>query len=445
MYIRRASDDSPSSGGSNNLYFIAIIVLAVAVAFITAFFVLRHLRRRNYSPRFIPGSYLKGLWQQWTPGSSYNAVPGGTRRMDIDGGADDSVGEGHQQQRHQHQQHQQQQQAAVDRNTSVRSVMTLPSYTLTPKASEQVIAREGERDGMDVVIEFPETADEEEAHREEQMESLYQIRLARRREIAEREEARQQRREARERGDWARLEELRRESRARAEADRLLPSGDSNSNPNGSAASVSAAVLLAEHQSRNRERRVSSVSYADIGHVRHDGTRLRSTSPDPDSDSRGLLDSAAAMGSASAATLPGIHIHQRTTSASSLLSHASNHSDASSLGTAVGSALDLNTIPPPYDDAISTTTTATTTATASGWGDAPPYQPTPPNETVTRHAGDEDAHEARPPELAPRLPPLSTLPSIAIEVATPTSSAPPTPISHIQAPSPVHTPTSAPR
>ncbi|EZF34797.1 hypothetical protein H109_02118 [Trichophyton interdigitale MR816] len=437
MYIqRRASDDA---GNETNLYFVAIIVLALVVAFITAFFVLRHLRRRDYQPRFIPGRFLKGLWQRWTPGqssSSYNAVPNGNnnRRLAneaLNGADDDQLGQAAT--------------AAVDRNTSVRSVMTLPSYTLTPKASERVIAREGERDGMDVVIEFPETAEEEEANREEQMESLYQIRLARRREIAEREELRQQRREARERGDWARLEELRRESRARAEANRLVSSAadGSGASPNGSAANVSAAVLLAEHQSRNRGRRVSSVSYADIGHVRHDGTRLTSGSHSPDSDSRALLDSAASMGMG--------HSHQRTTSASSLLSQASVHSDVSSLG-AMGADLGINSIPPPYDDAISETGTATGN---NGWGDAPPYQPTPPNETasiVTQETADEAGRdreaaepEGRPPEQPPRLPPLSTLPSIAIEVATPTTSAPPTPISHLQAPSPAHTPASAPR
>ncbi|EZG07989.1 hypothetical protein H106_02757 [Trichophyton rubrum CBS 735.88] len=433
MYIqRRASDDA---GDEPNLYFVAIIVLALVVAFITAFFVLRHLRRRDYQPRFIPGRFLKGLWQRWTPGtssSSYNAVPNGTNRRlaneALNGADDDRQGQAAA--------------ATVDRNTSVRSVMTLPSYTLTPKASERVIAREGERDGMDVVIEFPETAEEEEANREEQMKSLYQIRLARRREIAEREELRQQRREARERGDWARLEELRRESRARAEAGRLVSAtADGSASPNGSAANVSAAVLLAEHQSRNRGRRVSSVSYADIGHVRHDGTRLTSGSHSPDSDSRALLDSAAGMG------MMG-HSHQRTTSASSLLSQASVHSDVSSLGTA-GPDLGINSIPPPYDDAISETGTAT--GMGGGWGDAPPYQPTPPNETASMVTQETDREreavepEARPPEQPPRLPPLSTLPSIAIEVATPTTSAPPTPISHPQAPSPVHTPTSAPR
>ncbi|KAF3480861.1 uncharacterized protein GIQ15_06208 [Arthroderma uncinatum] len=409
MYILpRANEDTPDG---SNLYFIAIIVLALVVAIIITFFVLRHLRIWNYQPKLIPGKYLKGVWRRWTPGStSYNAVPNGTAQLAEANGRDEA--------------RQSPREAALDRNTSIRSVMTLPSYTITPKASERVIAREGERDGMDVVVEFPETAEEEEQDREEQMESLYQIRLARRREIAEREEARQQRREARERGDWARVEELRRESRARAEANRLQSQSES---PNGSSVNVSAATLLAEHQSRGRERRVSSVSYADIGHVRHDGTRLFSSSPD--SDSRGLLESAAGMGSSPL----GAHIHQRTTSASSLLSNTTNNSDAESFGTATGPTalageadLGMRSIPPPYD--------------AVGWGDAPPYQPTPPNEVAS-----EVFVVVEHVDHAPRLPPLSTLPSIAIEVATPTSSAPPTPISRLQTPSPVHSATSAPR
>ena len=72
-----------------------------------------------------------------------------------------------------------------DRNTSVRSVMTLPAYSQAPKETEQVIGREGERAGMDTVVEFPEDPAEEEARREEEMESLYQIRQARRQEVAE--------------------------------------------------------------------------------------------------------------------------------------------------------------------------------------------------------------------------------------------------------------------
>lgn len=181
--------------------------------------------------------------------------------------------------------------AGVNRNTSVRSVMTLPAYSQAPKESEQVLGREGERAGMDTVVEFPETQDEEDAAREVEMESLYQIRQARRREIAEREERRQERREARERGDFNRLEELRRESRNR------------NQPVNQSTGNLTADTLIAEHQSRPKERRVSSVAYMDVGQVRHDGTRLRANSTE--SERGGLLDGAAPMGE---------NAHGRTTS-----------------------------------------------------------------------------------------------------------------------------------
>jgi hypothetical protein len=134
--------------------------------------------------------------------------------------------------------------AGVDRHTSVRSVMTLPPYAPAPREDERVLGREGERAGMDNVIELPETADDEEGRREDEMESLYQIRLARRIEAADRE-ARQ--------------------------------------------------MLIAEHQSntRARDRRVSSVAYGDLGVARHDGTRLRANSTE--SDNRPLLDSAASI------------------------------------------------------------------------------------------------------------------------------------------------------
>ena len=66
--------------------------------------------------------------------------------------------------------------------------MTLPPYSYSPKPTEQILGREGERAGMDIVAEFPGTADEEENRREDEMESLYQIRQARRQEIADSEE-----------------------------------------------------------------------------------------------------------------------------------------------------------------------------------------------------------------------------------------------------------------
>lgn len=213
--------------------------------------------------------------------------------------------------------------AGVDRNTSVRSVMTLPAYSQAPKESEQVIGREGERAGMDMVVEFPETVDEEELRRDDEMESLYQIRLARRRELAEREQRRQERREARERGDFDRLEELRMQSRLRADSANASATND-----------LSAAAMLAEHQSRGRDRRVSSVSYGELGQVRHDGSRLRANSEE--SERGGLLDGAAPMGEGQArnraasgsssffSVFTRPHTHNRSTSSLSISTAASD-------------------------------------------------------------------------------------------------------------------------
>ncbi|KAF3764566.1 hypothetical protein M406DRAFT_259855 [Cryphonectria parasitica EP155] len=168
-------------------------------------------------------------------------------------------------------------QDGVNRNTSVRSVMTLPAYRPKATDTEQVLGREGERDGIDTVVELP-TAEEEEAMREEEMDALYQIRLARRRQLAEREERRQERREARERHDHRALADIR--SRAREAADQAVREVDE---------------LRGQHDAikHNRQRAVSSVSYADVGLVRADGTRLRANSNE--SERMGLLSDAASI------------------------------------------------------------------------------------------------------------------------------------------------------
>ena len=189
--------------------------------------------------------------------------------------------------------------------------MTLPPYHPSPNPNERLIAREGERAGVDTVVEFPETAEEEETRRGEDMESLYQIRQARRQEINERNERRRQRQEAREQGDWARLEQLRLDAqrRARARAESTGSAGSSTTSlPPGSS-----RELMAEHAARasSRERRVSSVSYADLGLARHDGTRLRADSVE--SDHRPLLESAAGIsGSISANNDPLQEAPRRT-------------------------------------------------------------------------------------------------------------------------------------
>jgi hypothetical protein len=184
--------------------------------------------------------------------------------------------------------------------------MTLPAYSESARESEQILGREGERAGMDVVLEYPEDRDEEEERREEEMESLYQIRRARRQEQAEREARRQQRREARARGDYEALARIQGESRRRQDE------------------ALASQILIAEHQSRNRDRRVSSVQYADLGVARHDGTRIRGNSTD--SDNRPLLDSAASIAGSSIRPASNLS-HHRGRSASSVLSISTTGSD----------------------------------------------------------------------------------------------------------------------
>lgn len=205
--------------------------------------------------------------------------------------------------------------SAVDRNTSVRSIMTLPAYRTKANDNEQVLGREGERDGVDVVVDMP-SVEEHEALREDEMETLYQIRLARQDQIAQRDERRQLRREARSRGDMVALREL--SERARA-------------------ASQSHVVEdLREEQQRlrtQRSRAVSSVSYEQLGVVSHDGTRLRANSQE--SERRGLLSDAASIAlsarspsaishrlsdAALSVRSPSALSHRRERSASSVLS-----------------------------------------------------------------------------------------------------------------------------
>jgi hypothetical protein len=144
------------------------------------------------------------------------------------------------------------------------------------------------------------------------MESLYQIRVQRRREIAEREERREARRDARRREDYTTLAAMRQESIWRAQQ----------------RATAGAAAMIADHRANSRERRVSAVQYGDLGVARHDGTRLRANSTD--SDNRPLLDSAASMSESTVRPITGdsLSVHRRGRSGSSATS-AMSGSDVS--------------------------------------------------------------------------------------------------------------------
>ncbi|KAI0512953.1 hypothetical protein F5B22DRAFT_281076 [Xylaria bambusicola] len=163
----------------------------------------------------------------------------------------------------------------IDRNTSIRSIMTLPKYRHAANEDEQVLGREGERDGVDIILEMP-SDEQHEALRDEEMETMYQIRLARRQLNAEREERRRLQQEARDRGDLVALEELRARRRAENEDTTIDDLRD------------------AQGQIRTRrERAVSSVSYHDLGVARHDGSRIRANSTE--SERVGLLSDAASI------------------------------------------------------------------------------------------------------------------------------------------------------
>jgi hypothetical protein len=278
-----------------------IVCIAAIITLVLAFILIRRLRLQHKDPKYIPTAFLKKRWKNWDPKPPGYRLPdqgghlepissrGGRPSeaplaFDVTAGNAETSNGGRTA-------------GGVDRNTSVRSVMTLPAYHQNPLQNEQVLGREGERGGIDVVLEFPETVDEEEQHREEEMEALYQVRLARRRENEEREERRRLRREARERGDYAALREI--AARARA--------------GNAAAAGQTVEELRAEHDrlKKERQRAVSSVAYGDLGVARHDGTRLRANSQD--SERTGLLGDAASIAASS-------HYHRRDRSASSILS-----------------------------------------------------------------------------------------------------------------------------
>ncbi|KAF2212428.1 hypothetical protein CERZMDRAFT_106176 [Cercospora zeae-maydis SCOH1-5] len=298
LHVRQSNataDDAPHNNARDDsqtiIIIVVIAVVAVVLASLSAYIGLRSLRRRHENPKYVPTQFLKSRWKAWRPkglskgnyssslqdtsyppsvqmqtASQTGRTSQGNLSTDIERAQADAAGD-----------------AGVDRHTSVRSVMTLPAYSSSARENEQVLAREGERDGVDVVLELPETEHEEEVRREEEMESLFQIRQQRREEVAEREDRRRRRNEARARGDFAEVERIRQEGR---EAQRLRER-------------AGATAMIAQHQAAMgaRERRVSSVSYADLGVARHDGTRIRANSHD--SDSRPLLDSAASIHGAS--------------------------------------------------------------------------------------------------------------------------------------------------
>ncbi|KAL8994552.1 MAG: hypothetical protein Q9188_007032 [Gyalolechia gomerana] len=434
LEIRADASDSENKKQGVPPSIIVGIIIASLLVLTALYLLLITLRGSHSNPKYIPTSFLKKRWQTWrpktmkyrmfgfdpispiynqngrrgggnpyytgTPRTIHNSSLAATDNdQDPSGTTEMSTTDGD----------------GLNRNTSIRSIMTLPPYRPSPLPNERLIAREGERAGVDVVVEFPETAEEEEARREADMEELYQVRVARRQEAEERRERRHARRAAREAGDWARVEQLRLQAMVASNARRA----DIMGSPGSSSISLprdGSAAMLAEHHSRasSRERRVSSVSYADLGLARHDGSRIRADSVE--SDHRPLLDSAASMGGSRHEALfqvrsrPGQHY--RNASTGSVLTM---DSDGPAVDTPQTSNRD-GSDPPVLTPSVTQGSSGSERSGSHPRDDPPRYE-------------DEEAPPYTSPvrNSAPQLPEVRAVPAIEVEVATPMSSVPVTP------------------
>ncbi|KAF7547448.1 hypothetical protein G7Z17_g7725 [Cylindrodendrum hubeiense] len=274
----KGSKDTQTDGGSSNTTTIALVVVAVIILLLLVgivWFCRSRKAKKSSSLEPTDEPKKKGFFGRITGrlrGGRYEQTSGddsdrshqlnstGSRRNgDVEAGTNrGSTATG-----------------AVDRNTSVRSIMTLPAYRQMAATNEQVLGREGERDGVDVIVDLPNQEEEEEL-RDREMETMYQIRTTRRQLIAEREERREQRREARLRNDAAALQDIRARTRA-ANQD----------------TTITDLRTTVDQIKDTRNRSVSSVSYADVGVARHDGTRIRANSTE--SERVGLLEDAGSI------------------------------------------------------------------------------------------------------------------------------------------------------
>jgi hypothetical protein len=170
-------------------------------------------------------------------------------------------------------------------------------------------------------------------------------------------------------------------------------------------------VLIAEHQTANRERRVSSVQYGDLGVARHDGTRLRANSTE--SDNRPLLDSAASIsgqsGRSRALSSNTLQTHNRGPSASSIVSSRASDEfefpDTARSGSNDTDDFEVVSLSHPRSRSVSRVTTPIPTPSVEiPREDAPAYEDPPDYQSPVR---------TRAPQL-PQLPQLERLPSIQV-------------------------------
>ncbi|KAK6527126.1 hypothetical protein TWF281_010319 [Arthrobotrys megalospora] len=336
---------SPSSSSSRNgglnmtgtqsgiVITIVAIIGVIIIAFVS-YIILKSIRLRYKDPKYLPGSWLKKKWENWDV-MGYQAAGGNSSGRNQNQARINRVARSRANI---------EANRALDRQNSVRSVITLPPYReMAEMDLERTIGREGERAGLDTIVQHPETAEEEEDRREERMQAMYELRLQRRAQRAARE--------------------------ARSGNGSVTTLGNDGGNGNGSSVSLTAMDMEAGGSGRtaseltaailnDRTRRLSEVSYAEVGYARHDGSRVRTTSSNRNnaasSDSQPLLaDNASGSGAG------------RRSRAGSMLSLNTNVTDGRGSMDRRDSAEMLTgdigavRLPPSYD--------------GLDWGDAPPY------------------------------------------------------------------------
>ncbi|KAI9831119.1 MAG: hypothetical protein M1819_005207 [Sarea resinae] len=431
--LPRSGSGHSNSGLVIGLVFAIIGVIVILAVIVT--FILHKRLSKNRPNRQNRTPFWKNLGQKIIPRFNYSRAP--------NGGSDSTGGNGSSAAPAANARTAAQMEEGVNRHTSIRSIMTLPSYAPAPRPTERVLGREGERAGIDVVVEFPETADEEEERRDEEMESLYQIRLARRNEAAAREEQRRQRREGQRRGESPVTNTV------NPRALRGTPGNPRNAPPSASAVSLSAS-LAQEHTAKKRDRRISTVNYAALGLARHDGTRLRADSAESQMPLLGSAVSLTGRGRSDTGTRSRSDSgfttrHHRDQSATSMASLSTTNSNERPPQTQESGAGDFEVINLQNESSNSSSNPLTPSATQDtvssssstrsgevpvdgrmsappeyenlGWEEAPPYEGPA---SASRHVS----------ASAPQLPALTVLPDIRITATspTPTSSVPPTPL-----------------
>ncbi|KAF3101644.1 hypothetical protein TWF569_005949 [Orbilia oligospora] len=313
-----------------------VVIIGVIILAFLSYIILKSIRLRYKDPKYLPGSFLKKKWQNWdvmgyqaAGGNNSSGRPQNQARINRVARSRANI----------------EANRALDRQNSVRSVITLPPYReMAEMDLERTIGREGEREGLDTIVQLPETAEEEEDRREERMQAMYELRLQRRAQRAARE------------------------SRSGNGSVTTL-GNEGNNNGNGSSVSLTAMDMEAGGSGRtaseltaailnDRTRRLSEVSYGDVGYARHDGSRVRSTSTNRNnstsSDSQPLLADNATAGTG------------RRSRAGSMLSLNTNVTDGrgsmdrrDSAELLTGADIGETRLPPSYD--------------GLDWGDAPPY------------------------------------------------------------------------